>query len=88
MEDKNGSSMEQKLSNNFIWHWTGAVRTKAKERPAGGIVIRVRKGIERRKFKSNPVECWAAIGLKINKKWIKVIAVYNNTSLEVMKDEG
>lgn len=87
IEEKLTTATEKRLPKDYIWHWIPAVRTKKRGRPAGGIVIGIRKDIETRNFKGKSVGCWAAIEFMVNGKWHQLISIYNNTNIEEIEEK-
>lgn len=87
IENKQINAMENKLDMNYNWKWIEAVREKARGRPAGGLLVGTRNGIETSGFKGNSKGCWAAIKVKLNNKWINIFSVYNNTKSGELRKE-
>lgn len=87
VEEKQMERIERNLPSNYNWKWITAVREKVKGRPAGGLVIGTRKGVEAIEWKGNSRGCWAGLKVKVNNRWINIISVYNNTKSKELRKE-
>ena len=73
--------------SQFDWQWVPAMRRKERGRASGGQAIDIRKGVEHREFKCSKSGSWAGVEIKIDNNWIRIISIYNNTSIKAMKEE-
>lgn len=60
---------------------------KQRGRPAGGILLGVRKGINYKEFKSFPEGAWCRCEITIGSSEYNFISIYNNTSLRNIRKE-
>jgi exonuclease III len=87
IEENDYQATERNLPKEYHWHWTSAVRRKARGRAAGGLVIGIRGDIEHKDFSCNMNGCWSSIMAKLGGVWYRIINIYNNTSLAHLKNE-
>ena len=78
VEEKQYEGMIKKLPHDYSWHWLKATRTKQRGRPAGGMLIGVKSNLPSKDFQGRCDGCWASIKVKVSRKWITVISLYNN----------
>lgn len=87
VEENYTKEVERSLPMGYTWHWIGAKRTKSKGRPAGGIVVGIKKELVSGTVKTNSQGSFASISFKIDEKWYEIMAVYSNPNLEAMKED-
>lgn len=86
MEEKEINKVATAL-NGYQWKWTPAIRRKERGRASGGQVYGIREGIEYKNFQSNNKGTLVSIDVKLSNRWIRIISVYNNTSIRDMEEE-
>ena len=77
--------MENVLSKEYNWEWITATRESSRGRPAGGLVLGIRKEMNYKNVKGNPKGCWESAEIEVEGKWISVISIYNNSDLNHLK---
>ena len=85
IEKKDRQTAENLLPKNYIWIWTDASRINIKGRAIAGIIVGIKKPTEYRNAWNCTENFIAAVEVKVNNEWWKIIAVYNRSGLSIMK---